>query len=164
MQLTTRLEQSTVPLSMEVHRYSALTYKPIRMPQQALFASRKKNTHAVVAFLDKAHAVALLFEELESIRIDVGDSSIEIDNEQNITINEGSHTTIFGDTLHQELNKMSARIDGIINVMKALPPVIVSTAKTMGMDNGSALTTAVTPLDALQKETFGQIENDKIKH
>ena len=124
----------------------------------------KKDSHAVVAFIDKAHAVALLFEEIESIRIDCGDTSIEIDNEKNITLNEGSHTAVFGDTLKQELDKMSARIDGIINVMKALPPVIAATASAMGADGGEALTTTMTPLDTLLKENFSQIENDKIKY
>ncbi len=124
----------------------------------------KKDSHAVVAFIDKAHAVALLFDEIESIHINVGDTSIEIDNEQNITFNEGTHTAVCGDILKQELDKMSARIDGIINVMKALPTEIAATAASMGADGGTALTATMTPLDALQKETFAQIENDKIKH
>ena len=118
----------------------------------------KKDTHVVVAFINKAHAVALLFEEIESIRIDCGDTSIEIDNEQNITINEGSHTTIFGDTLHQELDKMSARIDGIINALKNSPTAVQDGGATYKAAIAGALS-AIT-----QKENFDQIENDKIKH
>lgn len=119
----------------------------------------KKNTHAVVAFLDKAHAVALLFEEIESIRIDCGDTSIEIDNEKNITLNEGSHTAVFGDTLKQELDKMSARIDGIINALNAGTPSVAP-------DSGAALIASIklSLASIVQKENFSQIENDKIKH
>ena len=118
----------------------------------------KKNTHAVVAFLNKTHAVALLFEELESIRIDVGDSSIEIDNEKNITINEGEHTAVRGDTLKQELTKMSARIDGIIDALNNGVPV--------PQDGGAGLQKSIKGFLAaiVQKENFDQIENDKIKH
>lgn len=118
----------------------------------------KKDSHAVVAFIDKAHAVALLFDEIESIHINVGDTSIEIDNEQNITLNEGSHTAVFGDTLKQELNKMSARIDGIIDALNNGVPV--------PQDGGAGLQTSIKGFLAaiVQKENFDQIENDKIKH
>ena len=112
-----------------------------------------------MAFIDKAHAVALLFEEIESIRIDCGDTSIEIDNEKNITLNEGSHTAVFGDTLKQELDKMSARIDGIINALNAGTPSVAP-------DSGAALIASIklSLTSIVQKENFSQIENDKIKH
>lgn len=118
----------------------------------------KKDSYAVVAFLDKAHAVALLFDEIESIHINVGDTSIEIDNEKNITLNEGSHTAVFGDTLKQELDKMSARIDGIINALKNSPTAVQDGGATYKAAIAGALS-AIT-----QKENFSQIENDKIKH
>lgn len=118
----------------------------------------KKDTHVVVAFIDKAHAVALLFDEIESIHINVGDTSIEIDNEQNITFNEGTHTAVCGDILKQELDKMSARIDGIIDALNNGVPV--------PQDGGAGLQTSIKGFLAaiVQKENFGQIENDKIKH
>ena len=118
----------------------------------------KKDSHAVVAFIDKAHAVALLFDEIESIHINVGDTSIEIDNEQNITFNEGTHTAVRGDTLKQELTKMSARIDGIIDALNNGVPV--------PQDGGAELQTSIKKSLAaiVQKENFDQIENDKIKH
>lgn len=75
-----------------------------------------------------------------------------------IEVGTAEHTAVKGDVLHSELDKLTHRVDTIIQAIKAATP-------TSG-DGGAALKAAiVAALEAIPaKEDFSKIENDKIKH
>ena len=108
--------------------------------------------NAVSIVTDKVNAAIYA----DTVSLDVNGTTLEMDHD-NIVWNGGSETTANATNLKQELTKMSARIDGIIN---AITTSLVS-ANDGGATYKSNMTTALEPL---QKEDFSQMIDDKIKH
>ncbi len=98
--------------------------------------------------------------DLDEIKItDV--PNIVIANTETIIINDGENGGLtITPKLVEELQKMTARIDGIINALQNAVPA------TGTPDSGAALILSIkTALETIvQKEDFSRIENEKIKH
>lgn len=92
----------------------------------------------------------------EQLRLDANGTTLEIDS-NGAVYNSGVETTANATILQQELVKMSARIDGIIQAI---------TTSGVGTSDGGALykTNMTGIVSALVKEDFSGIIDDKIKH
>lgn len=126
----------------------------------------------VVGFLSPAVAVVLLTTQLDKAIItigsteltlqdgkfllDVNGTTLEIDGDKTVW-NGGSETTANASNLKEELQKMSGRIDAIVNAISSSP--------VSPMDGGAAYKAAMTTIvKAPPKEDFSNIIDDKIKH
>lgn len=117
------------------------------------------NTEAVV----EDNSVTLATEKVsvevkdKTAKIDVDGTTVEFDG-STTTFNSGSETMANATELKSQLEKMSKRIDGIIDAIK--------NAVAVPQDGGVTLqSTMVTALATLvDKENFGQMIDDKIKH
>lgn len=108
------------------------------------------------------NAIALVTEKIkasmsaDSFRLDVDGSTLAIDGDI-VVWNGGSETTANASNLKQELTKMSARIDSIIQA-------ISSSVVAAGDGGATYKSNMALALRALQKEDFSQMIDDKIKH
>lgn len=85
----------------------------------------------------------------------IGEMKLEV-TDSGFVYNEGSHTTANADILKRELNKLSKRVDDLLNALtQALPT-------TTGGIQKADLTTRLSAI--VNKEDFSSIENAKIKH
>lgn len=117
------------------------------------------NTEAVV----EDNSVTLATEKVsvevkdKTAKIDVDGTTVEFDG-NTTTFNGGSETMANATDLKKQLEKMSKRIDGIIDAIK--------NAVAIPQDGGTGLQkTMVAALATIvDKENFGQMINDKIKH
>lgn len=118
------------------------------------------NTEAVV----EDNSVTLTTEKVtveikdKTAKIDVDGTTVEFDG-TTTTFNGGSETMANANELQKQLNTMSGRIDAIINA--------ISSAGVSPMDGGSAFKAALSATLAphlTNKENFGQMIDDKIKH
>lgn len=102
--------------------------------------------------------IGLLNDEQESFITKYSEiKKIELSASDQIIFNDGDSTTLKGQDTVEQLNKMSARIDMIIDA--------ISNAKPVPQDGGTAYQTAmVGMLSALEEEDFSQIENEKVLH
>ena len=93
----------------------------------------------------------------KTAKIDVDGTTVEFDG-NTTTFNGGSETMANATDLKKQLEKMSKRIDGIIDA--------INNAVAIPQDGGTNLqTTMVAALATLvDKENFGQMIDDKIKH
>lgn len=108
------------------------------------------------------NSVALCTEKVtalisaDNLKLDVYGSTLEMSRGE-IIWNGGSETTANATTLKQELTRMSARIDGIIQA--------ITTSAVGSMDGGQTYKTNMSAaVSALQKEDFSKMIDDKIKH
>ena len=108
------------------------------------------------------NAVSLVTEKVkatlsaDTIRLDVDGTTLEMDGDKSVW-NGGSETTANATNLKQELSKMSARIDGIIQAITA--------SAVASADGGATYKANMTAIVSdLQKEDFSNIIDDKIKH
>ena len=108
------------------------------------------------------NAVSLVTEKVkatlsaDTIRLDVDGTTLEM-NGSNSVWNGGSETTANATNLKQELMKMSARIDAIMNAIKSGVP--------SPMDGGAAYKASMIPIISTPpKEDFSNMIDDKIKH
>lgn len=108
------------------------------------------------------NAVSLVTEKVkatisaDTLKFDVDGTTLEM-NGDNSVWNGGSETTANATNLKQELTKMSARIDAIINAIKSGVP--------SPMDGGAAYKASMIPIvSAPPKEDFSKMIDDKIKH
>lgn len=92
----------------------------------------------------------------DSLSLDVNGTTLEVNGNEAVW-NGGSETTANATNLKQELSKMSARIDGIINAI---------TGSAVGSSDGGAFykENMAKAVFTLQKEDFSNIIDDKIKH
>lgn len=92
----------------------------------------------------------------DTLKFDVNGTTLEMDGSKTVW-NGGSETTANATNLKQELTKMSARIDGIIQAITA--------SAVAPMDGGATYKANMAAVvSALQKENFSQMIDDKIKH
>lgn len=92
----------------------------------------------------------------DALKFDVNGTTLEMDGNKTVW-NGGSETTANATNLKQELTKMSARIDGIIQAITA--------SAVAPMDGGATYkANMATVVSALTKENFSQMIDDKIKH
>ena len=92
----------------------------------------------------------------DTLKFDVNGTTLEMDGNKTVW-NGGSETTANATNLKQELTKMSARIDGIIQA--------ITTSVVAPMDGGATYKANMAAGgSALQKENFSQMIDDKIKH
>ena len=93
----------------------------------------------------------------KTAKIDVDGTTVEFDG-STTTFNGGSETMANATDLKKQLEKMSKRIDGIIDAIK--------NAVAIPQDGGTGLQkTMVAALATIvDKENFGQMIDDKIKH
>lgn len=91
-----------------------------------------------------------------TLKIDVDGTTLEMDG--NVSVwNGGGETTANATYLKQELTKMSKRIDGIIQAIKA--------SAVAPQDGGATYKANMSSVvSALVKEDFSQMIDDKIKH
>ena len=83
---------------------------------------------------------------------------IQFSEIEKIELQGSAHTMVNGDVLKEELEKMSKRIDGIIDALnKAVP-----TPQDGGAGLQSTIKTKLATI--LEKEDFSDIENTTIKH
>ena len=117
------------------------------------------NTEAVV----EDNSVTLATEKVsvevkdKTAKIDVDGTTVEFDG-NTTTFNGGSETMANATDLKKQLEKMSKRIDGIMDAIK--------NAVAIPQDGGTGLQkTMVAALATIvDKENFGQMIDDKIKH
>ena len=92
----------------------------------------------------------------DTLKFDVNGTTLEMDGNKTVW-NGGSETTANATNLKQELTKMSARIDGIIQAITA--------SAVAPMDGGATYkANMATVVSALTKENFSKMIDDKIKH
>lgn len=108
------------------------------------------------------NAVSLVTEKVKAtlsantLKLDVDGTTLEMDGSKSVW-NGGSETTANATNLKQELTKMSARIDAIVNAIKSGVP--------SPMDGGAAYKASMIPIiSAPPKEDFSNMIDDKIKH
>ena len=117
------------------------------------------NTEAVV----EDNSVTLTTEKVsvevkdKTAKIDVDGTTVEFDG-STTTFNSGSETMANATDLKKQLEKMSKRIDGIIDAIKNAKPAPQDGGVTLQTGMVAALATIV------DKENFGQMIDDKIKH
>ena len=117
------------------------------------------NTEAVV----EDNSVTLTTEKVsvevkdKTAKIDVDGTTVEFDG-NTTTFNGGSETMANATDLKKQLEKMSKRIDGIIDAIKSAKPAPQDGGATLQTGMVAALATIV------DKENFGQMIDDKIKH
>lgn len=126
----------------------------------------------VVGFISPAVAVVLLTTDItkaictvgkvsveiipDSIHVDANGSTLDM-SANGVVYNDGSETTANATKLHDELLKMSARIDTIIQA--------ISTSPVTAGDGGAAYKSAMAAMvGTSEKEDFSQIIDNKIKH
>ena len=112
-----------------------------------------KNSYVIVSRISKSDDLFIsMMSEIEGLALDVNDT---------IIVNEGKNTTAKADILKKELEKMSKRIDGILDSINSA--TVVATPQ----DGGTAFLgffKAAISLNVTNKENFSEIENEKIKH
>lgn len=108
------------------------------------------------------NAVSLVTEKVkatisaDTLKLDADGTTLEMNGDKSVW-NGGSETTANATNLKQELTKMSARIDGIIQAITA--------SAVAPMDGGSTYKANMAAVvSALQKEDFSKMIDDKIKH
>lgn len=108
------------------------------------------------------NAVSLVTEKVKAtlsannLKLDVDGTTLEMDGSKSVW-NGGSETTANATNLQQELTKMSARIDAIMNAIKSGVP--------SPMDGGAAYKASMIPIiSSPPKEDFSNMIDDKIKH
>lgn len=143
-----------------------------------LVAFPKKDSHVVVAFLNDAAAVVILSEQVDkvcgvigdeppvevvaengSLAITIDETTITADGKKHITFNGGSNGGLaITPELKTQLDKMTARIDGIIDA--------INNATFLANDGGSELKSSMVKALAklTDKEDFSNIENADITH
>ena len=117
------------------------------------------NTEAVV----EDNSVTLATEKVsvevkdKTAKIDVDGTTVEFDG-NTTTFNGGSETMANATDLKKQLEKMSKRIDGIMDAIK--------NAVAIPQDGGTGLqkTMVAALAKIVDKENFGQMIDDKIKH
>lgn len=117
------------------------------------------NTEAVV----EDNSVTLATEKVsvevkdKTAKIDVDGTTVEFDG-NTTTFNGGSETMANATDLKKQLEKMSKRIDGIMDAIK--------NAVAIPQDGGTGLQKTMVAALAMivDKENFGQMIDDKIKH
>jgi hypothetical protein len=117
----------------------------------------KMGSNVLVAFTGKHTAVAVGFGEVDKAALKIGDTSIEA-TAGGIVVNGGENGGLaITPELVAQLEKMSARIDGIIDAISNGVPV--------PQDGGAALQASIkVSLAAIvDKEDFSNVENKKIK-
>ncbi|MDY0102832.1 MAG: hypothetical protein RBS07_07810 [Lentimicrobium sp.] len=93
--------------------------------------------------------------EVDKVLVRIGKMRLEA-TDQGFVFNEGKHTTANADILKSELNKLSKRLDDVISALNSASPDSAS---------GSFKGTLVPLLQQItNKESFNQIDDDKIKH
>jgi len=92
---------------------------------------------------------------VDKVLCHIGDMKLEV-TEAGFVYNEGQHTTANADILKSELNKLTKRVDDLLNALN----------QTTIDAYGGITKASLTPLLAMitNKEDFSGIENDKIKH
>ncbi len=101
------------------------------------------------------HFIVVGFSEISKVIVKIQQTEFIMD-ESGIVFNSGSNTTAKADILKSELEKLTARVDGIIDALNnASPDSAAGTFKS-----------SLIPMLAsiIQKEDFSNIENKKIKH
>lgn len=108
------------------------------------------------------NAVSLITEKVkatisaDTLKLDADGTTLEMNGDKSVW-NGGSETTANATNLKQELTKMSARIDGIIQAITA--------SAVAPMDGGATYKANMAAVvSALQKEDFSKMIDDKIKH
>lgn len=108
------------------------------------------------------NAVSLVTEKVkatisaDTLKLDANGTTLEMNGDKSVW-NGGSETTANATNLKQELTKMSARIDGIIQAITA--------SAVAPMDGGATYKANMAAVvSALQKEDFSKMIDDKIKH
>lgn len=108
------------------------------------------------------NAVSLVTEKVkatisaDTLKLDADGTTLEMNGDKSVW-NGGSETTANATNLKQELTKMSARIDGIIQAITA--------SAVAPMDGGATYKANMAAVvSALQKEDFSKMIDDKIKH
>lgn len=92
---------------------------------------------------------------IDKIMIRIGDMSFEATGD-GFKYNDATHTTANADILKTQLNKLSKRVDDILNALKSASP---------DSSTGTWKASLTPLLNAItDKENFGQIEDTKIKH
>lgn len=92
----------------------------------------------------------------DTLKLDADGTTLEMNGDKSVW-NGGSETTANATNLKQELTKMSARIDGIIQAITA--------SAVAPMDGGATYKANMAAVvSALQKEDFSKMIDDKIKH
>jgi len=93
--------------------------------------------------------------EVDKVLCRIGNMKLEV-TESGFVYNEGSHTTANADILKSELNKLTKRVDDLLDALnQAAPDSSTGTFK-------ASLTPRLAAI--VNKEDFSGIENDKIKH
>lgn len=108
------------------------------------------------------NAVSLVTEKVkatisaDTLKLDADGTTLEMNGDKSVW-NGGSETTANATNLKQELTKMSARIDGIIQA--------ITVSAVAPMDGGATYKANMAAVvSALQKEDFSKMIDDKIKH
>lgn len=118
------------------------------------------NTEAVV----EDNSVTLATEKVsvevkdKTAKIDVDGTTVEFDG-STTTFNGGSETMANATDLKKQLTTMSGRIDAIINAISSAPVAPMDGGATFKASLSATLAPHLT-----NKENFGQIVDDKIKH
>lgn len=131
-----------------------------------------EGSEVLVGFLSQAVGAVLLTTQIDKALLTIEGSEIWVDKDKlSIDINGttlvmekdlstwngGSETTANATDLKNQLTKVTARIDAIIQAISSSP--------VSPMDGGATYKAAMTAsLAALQKEDYSNIIDDKIKH
>ena len=120
----------------------------------------KEGSFVAYALLDDRNTEVLVigYTEIDKINIKIGDTTIDISNDK-IELNGGLLGGLIKiEELKSQLDKMTQRIDGIMNALRNSP--------TGSSDGGAAYKTAITTAlsSITNKENFGNIEDEKITH
>lgn len=92
---------------------------------------------------------------IDKIMVRIGNMSFEATGE-GFKFNDAKHTTANADILKKELNKLSKRVDDILDALKQASPDSAS---------GTFKSTLMPLINTIvDKESFDKVENDKIKH
>lgn len=114
----------------------------------------------ILAEQHKSHAVIVQVCDLEKVFLKIGETTLEIGTEGYKLNGENFGGIVKAPELQVQLDKMTARIDGIIEAINNGQPAAGAS------DGGAALHTSIkTGLLAMgETEDFGDIENETIKH
>lgn len=111
-----------------------------------------------VLHTDECNRFVVQYSELKDIQLKIGETTLCV-NDKEIVLNAGENGGLcITPTLSEELDKLSKRVDGIIEAINQAVPGV--------QDGGTALqsTMKVKLATLTDKEDFSKIENKKIKH
>ncbi len=144
-----------------------VTYNDLEIKDVRLRAVINSNENKIVVYPEKGSYVMITrinrsaqffvesVAEVDKVVLSIGKQKLQVTRD-GFVYNKGKHTTANADVLKTELNKLTKRVDDLLKALvNAAPDSAAGTFKASLLPQISAI---------VNKENWGGIENEEIKH